>query len=89
MSDAPHGGPVTFEEFRRLLADELQIEETRLTPEASFLTDLMVDSLKMVEMMMHMEEKGIHIPLEAAWDVRTVNDAYRVYVEHADSKKIP
>jgi len=26
-----------------------------------------------------LEENGINIPMEAAWDVQTVGDAYRVY----------
>jgi acyl carrier protein len=29
--------------------------------------------------MLSLEEMGIEIPLEAAWDVETVGDAYQVY----------
>lgn len=34
-------------------------------------------------MMLRLEEMGIKIPLEAAWDFQTVGDAYRIYKEHA------
>lgn len=79
MTKQPGKKPITFEQFRRLLAEELQIDESRITPEASFLTDLMVDSIQLVEMMLSLEEKGVEIPMEAAWDVVTVEDAYQVY----------
>ncbi len=73
--------PISFEEFQHMLADVLQVEEDKLVPEASFVTDLMVDSIKLVELMLGLEENGINIPMEAAWDVQTVGDAYRVYKE--------
>jgi acyl carrier protein len=77
---------ITFEEFRRIIAQELQIEESQVVDDASFVEDLMADSIKLVEMMLRMEEMGIDIPLESAWEVQTVGDAYRVYSEHASSQ---
>ena len=71
--------PISFEAFRHLLAEELQIDETKVVPEASFITDLLVDSIRLVELMLRLEEMGITIPIESAWDVQTVGDAYRVY----------
>jgi acyl carrier protein len=35
--------------------------------------------------MVGLEESGIIIPMEAAWDVQTVGDAYRVYKESASA----
>jgi acyl carrier protein len=75
--------PITFEEFKHLVADGLQVDESKVVPEASFVSDLMVDSIKLVELMLGLEENGINIPMEAAWDVQTVGDAYRVYKESA------
>lgn len=79
MTEHASKGPISFQEFRHMLADVLQVEEDQLVPEASFVTDLMVDSIKLVELMLGLEENGINIPMEAAWDVQTVGDAYRVY----------
>lgn len=81
MTEHASKGPISFQEFQHMLADVLQVEEDQLVPEASFVTDLMVDSIKLVELMLGLEENGINIPMEAAWDVQTVGDAYRVYKE--------
>ena len=83
MTAKPPKGPITFEEFKHLIADVLQVEETKVVPEASFVSDLLVDSIKLVELMLGLEENGINIPMEAAWEVQTVGDAYRVYQEYS------
>jgi|YelNatPaOPRAMG01_1025707.scaffolds.fasta_scaffold194972_2 acyl carrier protein len=78
-------GPISFEEFRRLVAQELQVDEARVVPEASFIADLQADSIRLVELLLRLEEAGIHIPLEEAWDVETVGDAYELYLRQAQS----
>jgi len=82
MSSKPKKEPISFEEFQRILAEELQVEESKIVPEASFVNDLLVDSIKLVELMLRLEEMGVTIPLETAWDVETVGDAYQVYKAH-------
>ena len=77
------GSPITFEEFRRLVARELHVDEARVVPEASFLDDFVADSIRLVEMMLHLKEAGITIPMEEAWNVKTVGDAWEVYARHA------
>ncbi len=72
---------ITFEEFRRIIAEELDVDEAQVVPEASFVEDLLADSIQMVEMMLRLEEMGIPIPVESAWKVRTVEDAYRFYLD--------
>jgi len=86
MMQRPDQERISFEEFRRIIARELQIDESQVVGDASFVEDLMADSIKLVEMMLRMEELGIDIPLESAWEVQTVGDAYRVYSEHASSQ---
>ncbi|MGD2156593.1 MAG: acyl carrier protein [Anaerolineales bacterium] len=71
--------PVSFDEFRKIVADELQIDPHKVVREASFIEDLRADSIQLVSMMLSLEEKGINIPMEAAWDVETVGDAFRLY----------
>lgn len=78
---------ITFEEFRRIVAEELDVDESKVSPEASFVEDLMADSIQLVEMMLSLEERGILIPIEAAWQVRTVGDAYRLYVQALEAKR--
>jgi acyl carrier protein len=79
------GTTISFEEFRRLIARELHIDESRVRPESSFVDDLFADSIRLVEMMLRLKEQGIAIPMDEAWNVRTVGDAYQVYARHAAS----
>jgi acyl carrier protein len=77
---------VTFDEFTQIIAQELQVEESKVVREASFTEDLLADSIQLVNMMLRLEEQGVSIPIEAAWEVETVGDAYRVYKEHVASQ---
>ncbi|MFQ6101147.1 MAG: acyl carrier protein [Anaerolineae bacterium] len=83
MRENPNNDPIPFEKFRRIIAEELQVEEGKVVREASFLDDLLADSIQMVELMLRMEEMGISIPMEAAWEVKTVGDAYHLYKTQA------
>jgi acyl carrier protein len=65
-----------------MIAQELQVEESQVVPEASFVRDLFVDSIRLVELMLSLAEKGIDIPFEEAWNVNTVQDAYQLYSAH-------
>lgn len=79
MSRDTSPDPISFEEFGRIIADQLHLEEERVVPEASFVDDLFADSIQLVDLLLRMEEMGFNIPLEAAWEVETVGDAYRLY----------
>jgi len=74
---------LTFEQFRSVIAKELMVPKEKVVAEASFIEDLLVDSIRMVEMMLKLEEMGMEIPLEAAWSIETVGDAYELYAQHA------
>ena len=71
---------LSIEEFQAILAEELMIPPDKLAPEASFIQDLQVDSLALASMMLRLEELGVSIPLENAWEIETVGDAYRSYL---------
>jgi acyl carrier protein len=73
-------GKYSFDEFRKIIAEELLVDEEEITPKTTF-TDLRVDSVRMVDMMLRLEEQGISIPFEAGWQIETVGDAYRFYLE--------
>ncbi len=78
---------LTFEEFQAILADELMLPKESLHPEASLIRDLQVDSLALASMMLRMQELGIAIPIERAWEIETVGDAYRAYLEGLRGEK--
>lgn len=57
----------------RTLADELEIDAARISPEASFKDDLDADSLHLVELVMELEDSyGIAIPDDEARALETV-----------------
>ena len=71
---------LTFDEFKEVLAEILMVGEDKLTPEASFLNDLYVDSIKWLEMALTLEKIGVALSAEAVWDIHTVGDAYQCYL---------
>jgi len=77
---------LSFEEFRWFLSDTLGVAEVVLTPDAHFLNDLAIDSLKLVELMLQFEVRlGRRVPSDAAWEILTVGDAYDYYVNQLRS----
>jgi acyl carrier protein len=71
---------MTFDEFKAVLADVLMVGADKLTPEASFLNDLSVDSIKWLEMALTLEQLGVGLNAEAVWEIHTVGDAYQCYL---------
>ncbi len=66
----------TFDRVKKIIVEQLGVEETEVTPEASITDDLGADSLDQVELVMAFEtEFGIDIPDEEAEKIKTVNDA--------------
>jgi acyl carrier protein len=82
MRETANDAPISFEVFRDIIARALQVEREKVVPEASFVDDLLADSIQLVEMMLSMEGVGISIPIEAAWEIETVGDAYQLYRQH-------
>lgn len=61
---------------KSIIVDKLGVEETEVTPEASFTNDLGADSLDTVELIMEFEKEfGISIPDDQAEKITTVGEA--------------
>ena len=61
---------------KKIVADHLGVEESKITDEASFIDDLGADSLDTVELVMAFEEEfGCEIPDDAAEKIVTLKDA--------------
>ena len=66
-----------FEKIKKLIAEKLDVDEGKITMEASFRQDLGADSLDTYELVYAIEESmGISIPDEKANEFETVRDAY-------------
>ncbi len=59
----------------KLISDATKIDASKITLETSFVDDLNLDSLDIVELMMKMEDEfGVEIPEEDAEGLKTVKD---------------
>lgn len=64
------------ERVKKIVAEQLNVSEDKISPETSFINDLGADSLDMVELVMHFEEDfEMQIPDEEAEKIQTVGDA--------------
>ena len=71
----------TFERIRELLAEQLDIDEEKITMDSNILEDFEADSLDVVDMVMSLEDEfGVEIPDEEIENLHTVGDVIR-YVE--------
>ncbi len=69
--------------IQEITADRLGVDETDVTPDASFREDLEADSLDLVELIMELEEQfGMEIPDEEAEKITTVEEAVDYVQEH-------
>ena len=71
----------TFERIRELLAEQLDIDEDKITMDSDILEDFEADSLDVVDMVMTLEDEfGLEVPDEQIENFHTVGDVVR-YVE--------
>lgn len=78
MQDVLAGGGehMVFEKVKKIIVEQLGVEEDDVTMEASFIDDLGADSLDIVELIMALEEEfDLEIPDSEAEKIKTVGDA--------------
>jgi len=70
-----------YDRVKRIVVNQLGVEELEVKPESIFVDDLNADSLDLVELVMSLEEefsnggKQIEIPDEDAEKIKTLQDA--------------
>ena len=73
---------------RKIVAEQLGVNEAEVKNESSFVNDLGADSLDTVELVMAFEESfDIEIPDEDAEKIRTVADAVDYIGKHSKKKE--
>ncbi len=73
---------------KKIIAEQLGVNEGEIKTESSFVDDLGADSLDTVELVMAFEEEfGIEIPDEDAEKIQSVRDAYNYIDQHQPKGK--
>ncbi len=73
------GPEESFDVFKQCAVEVLQVEPSKIVPEARFADDLDADSLDLVELVMALEERfGIDVPESELEGVQTVGQAYEL-----------
>ncbi|MBP3710625.1 MAG: acyl carrier protein [Treponema sp.] len=76
-----------FSKIQKLIAEKLEIDESKITLDSSFRGDLGADSLDTYELVYAIEEElGVSIPDEKANEFETVRDAYE-FIQAEQAKK--
>ena len=72
-----------FEQIKKIVAENLNVEEDAITMETSFKEDLKADSLDLFEMVMALEEEfDMEIPSEDLEQLETVKDVMDYIESH-------
>ena len=73
----------TFDQVKKIVKEQLGVEEDEIQMSSTFVDDLGADSLDIVELIMAFEEEfNIEIPDEKAEKIKTVEDVVK-YIEDA------
>jgi len=68
----------SIDRIKKIIVDQLGVDEGKITEDSSFLGDLGADSLDIFELMMAFEEEfGIEIPDKDAEKIKTVGDVIK------------
>lgn len=68
-----------FDKIAKLLAEQLGIPQSKITPESKIVDDLGADSLDVVELLMTLEdETGKTIPDDKVAEIKTVGEIVEV-----------
>ena len=76
---------MVFDKVKKIIVDQLDVEEDKVTEAASITDDLGADSLDVVDLVMSFEEEfDIEIPDDQVEKIKTVGDIVKVIEEKVE-----
>lgn len=76
---------MVFEKLKKILADQFDVEEDKITLETSMVDDLGADSLDVVDLLMSVEDEfEIEIPDSDVENMKTVGDVVKYVEDHVE-----
>ncbi len=76
---------MVFEKVKEILCDQLDVDEEKVTMEASITEDLGADSLDVVDLVMSLEEEfDVEIPDDQVENIKVVGDIVKYIEDNAD-----
>lgn len=80
--------PEVTERLKKIIAEQLGVDESKIVPGAHFAKDLNADSLDLVELIMSIEEEfGVEISDKEAELIETVDDALKYLDAHPPTEE--
>ena len=74
---------MVFEKIRKILCEQFELEEDRVTMESNLIGDLGADSLDVIDLAMSIEDEfDIEVPDEEIEKIKTVGDIVRFVEDH-------
>ena len=75
---------MVFDKVKAILVDQLDVDENKVTMEASITDDLGADSLDIADIVMSIEEEfNVEVPDEQLQNIKVVGDIVKYIEEHA------
>ncbi|GHU59894.1 acyl carrier protein [Clostridia bacterium] len=74
--------PEIFEKVKKIIVDQLDVDEAKVTEDASIIDDLGADSLDVVDLVMAFEEEfEVEIPDDKVEGIKVVGDVVKLIAE--------
>ncbi|MBQ6903376.1 MAG: acyl carrier protein [Clostridia bacterium] len=74
---------MVFEKVRKILCEQFELDEDRVTMDSSLIGDLGADSLDVIDLAMSIEDEfDIEVPDDEIEKIKTVGDIVRFVEEH-------
>jgi acyl carrier protein len=78
---------ITFDDFKHMVSEDLGVNEDNLNRDTSFITDLGIDSLSLVNFVLKIEKKyGVRFNNENGFMLRTLGEAFDIFTESLKTK---